>query len=179
MSASPAQTTLDPTFALQLRDHYADMIANEITITQRVIAAVPVSKQEYRPDPKARTAAELVEHIVSSDLTFLEGIAALDFSGMGSRIDGIPDTPQAAGSWYVEKMTGVLDGVRRLTPKQLCTPIDFYGAFNFPAVMYLSFLQNHSVHHRGELATYLRPMGSKVPDIYGGSADEPWQGPKS
>ena len=32
-----------------------------------------------------------------------------------------------------------------------------------------------SVHHRGQLSTYLRPMGSKVPSIYGGSADEPVQ----
>ncbi|MGE5735968.1 MAG: DinB family protein [Acidobacteriota bacterium] len=40
---------------------------------------------------------------------------------------------------------------------------------------YLGFLNNHSIHHRGELATYLRPMGSKCPSIYGGSYDEPWQ----
>jgi uncharacterized damage-inducible protein DinB len=51
--------------------------------------------------------------------------------------------------------------------------VDFMGAFNFPAVVYLSFLNNHSIHHRGELATYLRPIGSKVPSIYGGSYDEP------
>jgi hypothetical protein len=31
----------------------------------------------------------------------------------------------------------------------------------------------------GELATYLRPMGSKVPSIYGGSYDEPFQPPAS
>ena len=48
--------------------------------------------------------------------------------------------------------------------------------FNFPAFMYLSFVEKHSTHHRGQLSAYLRPMGSKVPSIYGGSADEPWQG---
>ena len=48
------------------------------------------------------------------------------------------------------------------------------GVFNFPAAFYLAFLNNHSIHHRGELATYLRPMGSKVPAIYGGSYDEPF-----
>jgi uncharacterized damage-inducible protein DinB len=36
-------------------------------------------------------------------------------------------------------------------------------------------INNHSVHHRGQLSTYLRPMGSKVPAIYGGSADEPFK----
>jgi uncharacterized damage-inducible protein DinB len=28
-----------------------------------------------------------------------------------------------------------------------------------------------AVHHRGQLSTYLRPMGGKVPAIYGPSAD--------
>ena len=29
------------------------------------------------------------------------------------------------------------------------------------------------IHHRGQLSTYLRPMGATVPQIYGPSADEP------
>ena len=29
------------------------------------------------------------------------------------------------------------------------------------------------VHHRGQITTYLRPMGSTVPQIYGPSGDEP------
>jgi uncharacterized damage-inducible protein DinB len=29
-----------------------------------------------------------------------------------------------------------------------------------------------AIHHRGQLSTYLRPMGSRVPSIYGPSADE-------
>jgi hypothetical protein len=29
------------------------------------------------------------------------------------------------------------------------------------------------VHHRGQITTYLRPMGSTVPQSYGPSADEP------
>jgi uncharacterized damage-inducible protein DinB len=28
-----------------------------------------------------------------------------------------------------------------------------------------------AIHHRGQLSTYLRPMGGKVPSIYGPSAD--------
>jgi hypothetical protein len=37
--------------------------------------------------------------------------------------------------------------------------------FEFPAA------GNHSIHQRGQLAAYLRGMGSKVPNIYGPSAD--------
>jgi len=64
-----------------------------------------------------------------------------------------------------------------MTAEQLLMPVNFAGVFNMPAVLYLGFLNNHSIHHRGELATYLRPMGSKVPAIYGGSYDEPFVPP--
>jgi uncharacterized damage-inducible protein DinB len=52
-----------------------------------------------------------------------------------------------------------------------------FGMFNLPAVMYLQFMLNHSIHHRGQLSSYLRPMGAKVPSIYGGSFDEPMEHP--
>jgi uncharacterized damage-inducible protein DinB len=29
-----------------------------------------------------------------------------------------------------------------------------------------------TVHHRGQLSTYIRPMGGNVPSIYGPSADD-------
>ncbi|MGH9317554.1 MAG: DinB family protein, partial [Thermoanaerobaculia bacterium] len=30
-----------------------------------------------------------------------------------------------------------------------------------------------AIHHRGQLSSYIRPMGGKVPSIYGPSADDP------
>ena len=53
--------------------------------------------------------------------------------------------------------------------------VDFFGLFKSPAVALMGFANNHGIHHRGQLAAYLRAMGSKVPAIYGGSADEPFQ----
>jgi uncharacterized damage-inducible protein DinB len=43
--------------------------------------------------------------------------------------------------------------------------------FQLPAVMYLQFVMSHTIHHRGQLSMYLRPMGVKVPAIYGESYD--------
>ncbi len=40
-----------------------------------------------------------------------------------------------------------------------------------PAILYCTLALNHSIHHRGQLSTYLRPMGGKVPAIYGESYD--------
>ena len=49
--------------------------------------------------------------------------------------------------------------------------VDFRGIFQLPAVAYLQTAQIHSIHHRGQLSMYLRPMGAKVPAIYGESYD--------
>jgi uncharacterized damage-inducible protein DinB len=45
-----------------------------------------------------------------------------------------------------------------------------------PSIWFLGLANNHGIHHRSQLMAYLRAMGSKVPSIYGGSADEPYQG---
>jgi len=42
---------------------------------------------------------------------------------------------------------------------------------SYPAVVYLTIMVKHSAHHRGQLSAYLRPMGAKVPGIYGPSGD--------
>ena len=85
-----------------------------------------------------------------------------------------PETSSEVVAWYDENVKRGIASVQAMTAEQLMTPVEFFGVFNLPAVLYLGFLNNHSIHHRGELATYLRPMGSKVPSIYGGSYDEPF-----
>jgi uncharacterized damage-inducible protein DinB len=49
--------------------------------------------------------------------------------------------------------------------------------FNLPLVLYMDFWIKHTVHHRGQLSMQLRAMNARVPDIYGGSADEPFAMP--
>ena len=50
--------------------------------------------------------------------------------------------------------------------------LEFFGHQRPASPMAWSFLFD-IVHHRGQITTYLRPMGSTVPQIYGPSADEP------
>jgi uncharacterized damage-inducible protein DinB len=163
---------LTPEFAAGMCAMMLDGIAREVEITKRVIGAVPDAKSEYRPDPNARTAKELAWHIANTDVQFLDGIADLQFK-MESP-EHKPQTSAEVVAWYDENMKRGIARVQAMTAEQLITPVEFFGVFNLPAVAYLGFLNNHSIHHRGELATYLRPMGAKVPSIYGGSYDEPF-----
>jgi uncharacterized damage-inducible protein DinB len=175
MSApQPAHPTLSPEAAVGMRDGTLRGLSNEMQLTKKVIAAIPEDKKDYRPDPKARTAWELAWHLASCDVQMTDEIADQKFS-MEPRFKE-PNTVAELVEWYDANFKRAINRVQAMTPEQLATPVDFYGAFNFPAVMYLGFVNNHSIHHRGQLSVYLRPMGSKVPSIYGGSADEPWKG---
>lgn len=164
-------------FALGYRAMMLDGIAREAETTKKVIAAVPDAKSDYRPDPNSRTAKDLAWHLANTDVQFIDGIADVKFN-MESP-EHKPQTSAEVVAWYDENMKRGLARVAAMTPEQLMTPVNFFGVFNLPAVLYLGFLSNHSIHHRGELSTYLRPMGSKVPSIYGGSYDEPFNPPAS
>jgi len=168
MSEQPAFT---PEFAVGYRALMLDGVLRELEITKKVLAAIPDSKSDYRPDPNARSAWELAWHLANTDVQFLDGIADLNFSM--ATPENKPNTVAELVEWYETNIKRGAARVAALSPQQLLTPVNFLGAFNFPAVVYLAFLNNHSIHHRGALATYLRPMGSKVPSIYGGSYDEP------
>ncbi len=168
---------MTPEFVLGYRALMLDGITREAEVTRKVIGAIPDGKSDYRPDPHARTAMELAWHIVTSDVDFLESIANLKFDWSGQP----PAQPGTIGeivAWYDKNLQHGVERLTAMSAEQLLTPVNFAGVFNMPAVMYLAFMNNHTIHHRGELATYLRPMGSKVPSIYGGSFDEPFQMPE-
>jgi uncharacterized damage-inducible protein DinB len=166
---------MTPEFVLGFRAVMLDGFKREAETTKKVISAVPDAKADYRPDPKARTAQELMWHLANTDVQFLDGIADLNF-----KMESPEHKPQTAAeitAWYDEHVKSGIARIEAMSAEQLLTPVNFYGVFNMPSVFYLGFLNNHSIHHRGELATYLRPMGSKVPSIYGGSFDEPFMPP--
>jgi len=161
-------------FALGYRAMMLDGLAREVETTKRVLAAIPEEKRDYRPDPHARTAWELAWHLANTDVQFFDAITDLKFDMAAAPRADKPTTVAELVAWYDKHTKRAAERVRTMSADQLQTPVQFF-MFNFPAVFYLGFLNNHSIHHRGELATYLRPMGSKVPSIYGGSYDEPMQ----
>jgi uncharacterized damage-inducible protein DinB len=167
-----ASFTPSPELAKAMAEMNLQGLEYELPATRNVILAI--TDPDFRIDPKARPAIELAWHVVSVDVQMLEDIASLKFE-MEERYKEVPKTPQAIVQWYEEKLPEAVAKVRAMSGEQLLTPIDFYGMYNFPAFMYIPFASKHHIHHRGFLSACLRPMGSKVPSIYGGSADEPFQ----
>ena len=148
-------------------------LTSETAATRNVILAI--TNPQFKLDDKSATAIERAQHIVSVEVQFIQEIAEGAFS-MEPRYPNLPTDPKALVAWYDAELPKAVAALQKMTPEQLVKILDFYGAFKFPAIMYVNFAIKHTVHHRGQLSAYLRPMGSKVPSIYGGSADEPWQG---
>ena len=150
---------------------YLPGLKNEHRITKSVIEAIPLDKSDYRPDAVSKSALDLAWHIVATEVVFTDAVAtgAFDFSPK-PRPQSIKNSADLA-AWYAEDFAARVDKLAKLTPEQLLKVVDLRGMFQLPAVMFLGLVQQHSIHHRGQLSMYLRPMGAKVPSIYGESYD--------
>lgn len=145
----------------------------ELPAFVKVLKAIPQDKLDYRPDPKARNAAELAWVLAAEEAA----LVALLETGKTQWKD-TPPPPRVADSVAVfeKNAADVNDRLAKLDeagwqkkgslsmegmPPWETTIAEFVWGFLFDAI-----------HHRGQLSTYLRPMGSKVPAIYGPSADD-------
>lgn len=158
-----------------LRDFLLGSHEFEYPATGKVLAAIPAGKMGYQADEKSRKAGELAWHIAVAEKIFLEGVlnGAFDWDEKGMP-EG--DSGAVIAEWYQANIPALVEKVKAMDGAALAKPVEFFGMFNYPAVAYLNFMLSHTIHHRGQLAAWLRPMGGKVPSIYGGSADEPFEG---
>lgn len=143
----------------------------ENRMTRSVLAAVPDTNLDYRPDPFAKSAIELLRHIASADNFFLKSVVDGAFVPGSVKIPDDRKTPQEILDWYAKEFENNFEAVSRLSGEQLIRMVNFRGMLERPAFAFLQMGLLHTVHHRGQLSTYLRPMGGKVPAIYGESYD--------
>lgn len=161
-----------PTPTHEVRDLFLRLWAKEIATTRRVLERIPEGS-DYRPDPKSRTAAEIAWLIVREQIALVDGlergeirwsepptpatmaeVLALDDAHRSRMVERLEALPAAA--WDVP-VPFTYDGNTIMSE----TGIDSAWTFLLDVI-----------HHRGQLSTYLRAMGSTVPQIYGPSADE-------
>jgi len=146
----------------------------EAPATRKVIERIPNDKADYRPDPKARTARELAWVLVQEEIAVGDGLP----KGVIEWIEApMPATMAEILALYDRRHADLTKALRAIDPRRWDDPVPLmFGGqevMKQPAFeMAWGFLLD-AVHHRGQLSTYLRPMGSKVPQIYGPSADEP------
>jgi uncharacterized damage-inducible protein DinB len=154
---------------------------DEFPATVRVLSAVKDEQRDYRPDPKSRSAWEIVLHMGTADAWFLDSVVqgAFHFDPEKAKqaeagFGGVADVV----AFYREAIPARLAALRALSDEQLAEEVDFFGMMKKSRAAWIGFANNHSVHHRGQLSAHLRAMGCRVPDIYGpsGDAEAPGEG---
>ncbi|HVH86828.1 MAG TPA: DinB family protein [Terriglobales bacterium] len=145
----------------------------EATATRKVIERIPEGSN-YRPDPKSRTAREIAWLIAREEIVLADGLekGQLEWAEVPApptmkEVAAAYDRGHKHASGKLHALDAALWDAR--------VPFMWKGQVVMNEMAYdnaWGFLLD-IIHHRGQLATYLRPMGSTVPQIYGPSADEP------
>lgn len=145
----------------------------EATATRKVISRIPEDKSDYRADPKARTAREIAWLVAREEASLVDGLEKGAFDWVE-----VPCPAKVAEvvSQYDKQHDALTKRLRAIPPARWEEKLPFMmGGQEVMREngydMAWGFLLDQ-IHHRGQLSTYLRPMGAKVPAIYGPSADE-------
>ena len=141
---------------------------SESRTTRNVLARIP-ENSDYRPDPKSRTAQEIAWQIVCEEKMLID---ALESGKAEWAPPPTPPTMKAVVEAYEQQSAGMEKRWNALPAGRWDGTIEFFGSQRSSSSLAWSFLFD-IIHHRGQLTTYLRPMGSTVPQVYGPTADEP------
>ena len=145
----------------------------EAPATRKVMSRIPQDSSDYKPDPKSRNARDIAWLLVLEEKLLVEGMekGTVEWKDVPT-----PETVQEILDAYDSNHDDVTRRLHALEHSVWEKEFRFvYGDYEISrgsGYHYAWEFLFDSVHHRGQLSTYLRPMGSTVPSIYGPSADE-------
>jgi hypothetical protein len=156
----------------------AQLIRNferELPTTLRVLHAFPADKAAYTPHERSTNALNLAwTFVVENELALQALKGPLQFGGLPKP----PATMREVIDAYDASAKHYLAALAALPDSRLDETIAFpsgpgkMGDVRIMDFLWMMFLD--MIHHRGQLSTYIRPAGGKVPSIYGPSGDEQW-----
>lgn len=153
------------------REFFVERRRAEHPVFMQVLAAIPESGMDYRPHERSPSTGQLVWTLTNELRSCIE--AARDFRA-AYHLDPPPSLGEMRTTF--ERLSNELtDIATRMDDEAWTRTAEFYyggkKVTEQPVGQFLWFILFDAIHHRGQLSTYLRPMGSTVPSIYGPSAD--------
>jgi uncharacterized damage-inducible protein DinB len=155
------------------REFYLQRMKAELPAFLKVLKALPKDKLDYKPHERSPSAEQIAWMLTS------EHKACVDAVTQGQAEWNILPAPpleemiekfETSVSEIIQKVSQIDDAAWE---KQVQFFYEGKVVSERPAGEFLWFILFDAIHHRGQLSTYLRPMGGKVPSIYGPSADDP------
>jgi len=147
--------------------------SNEIKPTVDVIKSLPSEALNYRPHEKNRSAREIVEHLLCHlvDLKIIAKHSACD----EAMVYGFEQSADAAED-YATLSAEVLETIGSISEEDwenenVALSVNGKNFVTLKRTEMMWFFYFDIIHHRGQLTSYIRPMGGKNPAVYGYSAD--------
>jgi uncharacterized damage-inducible protein DinB len=138
-----------------------------------VLRALPNDKLDYKPHERnnsAGTIAWLMAEELKSVCDVIEkGSTEWSPRPQPKTTDEIAREFDAQGQKLAAKMQSIDEGVWNAKGAFLAGGKEVFSASRGDMSWWILF---DLIHHRGQLTAYLRPMGGKVPGVYGPSADD-------
>jgi uncharacterized damage-inducible protein DinB len=155
------------------REEYLKRFDLEQPTFGRVLRALPQDQLSYQPHERSASAGNLAWQLVLEQRA-LQGM--LENGDIVWVSTPRPETFEETASAYEASSTAL----RELVGQADDAKWDASARFMFGDTVggtstigdYLWGFLFDMVHHRGQLAAYIRPMGGKVPSIYGPSGDD-------
>lgn len=160
---------------MTIREFFAETVGGEKPAFIRVIEALPKDKLDYRSDPKAKTALELASLFAGEAMMLIELLKG----GLVDATKGEPMPKFATTEEISAAMGKAMDELKAMAEgmseddwiKEGKMIFDPTKPWVEPRGLMAFHILFDMIHHRGQLSTYIRPMGGKNPSIYGPSAD--------
>ena len=157
---------------MNVPDFFVKTWESEMPAFGRVLRALPSGKLDYRPHERSSPAGDLAWQLVVEQRALAElaksGEYKWDMTGKPATLDGIVEAWDAATSDLRARLAGFNE---ERAAGQVKIMMGEHAWSDALGGMLWGFLLD-MIHHRGQLSTYIRPMGGKVPSIYGPSGDQ-------
>src|SRR5215212_1758715 len=153
------------------REFFVERRRAEHPVFMRVLEAIPESGLHYRPHDRSPSTQEVVWTLAKELRSCLDAATQFRAEWQADPPPSLDEMRSLFERWSNE-LTDVVD---RMDDTAWNRTAHFYYNGRVvneqPVGQFLWFILFDAIHHRGQLSTYLRPIGAKVPAIYGPSAD--------
>jgi uncharacterized damage-inducible protein DinB len=153
------------------REFYLERRRAENPVFLRVVKALPADRMDYQPHERSPSAKQVM-WTMTNELRSCLDVATENRAEWKTE----PAPPLEEMLELFEHLLNELtDQVANMDDASWDRAAKFYVNGKVvqeqPVGQFLWFILFDAIHHRGQLSAYLRPMGGKVPSIYGPSAD--------
>lgn len=156
------------------REFFLDRREAESGAFHRVLDALPKDHFDYRPHERSPSARELVWTLASETRACCD---LIDSGRLDWRHQPPPGDATQIVSDFQRSYSALSERAATIDQDAWQRPVQFLVEGKLmqepPLGQFLWYLFFDAIHHRGQLSTYIRPMGGKVPSIYGPSGDDP------